>query len=294
MGLVAVDEDFFVVVRVAGGSTRVLLSDVTAADEWELAASAVDFLGLPEPRDPARAARDGLKPALPRRFYKEAGLAEGEGGYVLVLDGRPARTPAKRPLRIGDEAVARALADEWQDQRDEIDPSTMPLTRLANTAIDGVADRMADVAEETARYAGSDLLCYFAEAPEALVQRQEAHWGPVLRRAEEEIALAFVRAARTRHQAQPEATLARVKTLALESHDFGLAGLAFGAALFGSAILALALQRGWLNGEQAHALSRVDEAFQEEKWGIDEEAAERTARLLGEARMLERWLRALD
>jgi chaperone required for assembly of F1-ATPase len=115
----------------------------------------------------------------------------------------------------------------------------------------------------------------------------------VLDRAEQEIALAFVRAVGIRHQSQPEQTLARVKALALESGDFGLAGLAFGTPLFGSAILALALQRAWLSGRQAMELSRLDEAYQEERWGVDEEAAERTARLFGEAEMLERWFRAL-
>jgi chaperone required for assembly of F1-ATPase len=165
---------------------------------------------------------------------------------------------------------------------------------LACTALEAISAAREATAEQFAQYAGSDLLCYFAEAPQALVERQEAHWGPVLDRAEQEIALAFVRAAGIRHQSQPETTLQRVRELALETDEFGLAGLAFGAALFGSAILALALQRGWLTGEQAHALSRVDEAYQEEKWGVDEEAAERTARLLVEAKMLERWFRALD
>ena len=144
-----------------------------------------------------------------------------------------------------------------------------------------------------ADYAGSDLLCYFAEEPQALVERQNAHWGPMIDRAEREIALVFARAAGIVHRAQPEETLQKIRTLALELDDFRLAGLAFGSALFGSAILSLALQRGWIDGRQALELSRLDESYQEEKWGVDAEAAERTARLLVEARMLEGWFKAL-
>ena len=229
-----------------------------------------------------------------KRFYKSAEARAGEGGFDVLLDGRSPRSARGTKLTAPTLALAQLVAEEWAGQGEFIEMASMDATRLAFTALEAIPAAREATADQFAQYAGSDLLCYFAEAPEALVQRQEAHWGPVLKRAEEEIALAFVRAAGIRHQAQPEATLARVKALALESDDFGLAGLAFGAALFGSAILALALQRGWLSGEQAHALSRVDEAFQEEKWGIDEEAAERTARLLGEAKMLERWFRALD
>ncbi len=229
-----------------------------------------------------------------KRFYKAAEAKAGEGGFDVLLDGRSPRSARGTKLTAPTLPLAQLVAEEWAAQGEFIEMAAMDATRLAFTALEAIPAAREATADQFAQYAGSDLLCYFAEAPEALVQRQEAHWGPVLERAEREIALAFVRAVGIRHQAQPETTLARVKALALESDDFGLAGLAFGAALFGSAILALALQRGWLSGEQAHALSRVDEAFQEEKWGIDEEAAERTARLLGEARMLERWFRALD
>jgi chaperone required for assembly of F1-ATPase len=115
----------------------------------------------------------------------------------------------------------------------------------------------------------------------------------MLERAERELALMFVRASGIIHQAQPPETQAKVKALALELDDYGLAGLAFGTSLFGSAVLAFAVQRGWVSGEQAWELSRLDEAYQEEKWGVDEEAAERNARLRLEAVMLERWFKAL-
>ena len=127
----------------------------------------------------------------------------------------------------------------------------------------------------------------------ALVERHENHWGPMLDRAREEIGLVFLRTSGIQHQEQPAETLARVKSLALELNDFELAGLAFGAPLLGSTVLAFALQRGWISGDQAMELSRLDETFQEEQWGVDEEAAERAANLKLEARMLERWFKAL-
>jgi chaperone required for assembly of F1-ATPase len=229
----------------------------------------------------------------PRRFYKTVEVRAVEGGFEVALDGRCPRSTQGAKLVLPTAALAELCAEEWARQGEHIELAGMHATRLAYTAIEAIPQARDATADQIAQYAGSDLLCYFAEAPASLVERQAEHWGPVLDRAEQEIALAFVRAVGIRHQSQPEQTLARVKALALESGDFGLAGLAFGTPLFGSAILALALQRAWLSGRQAMELSRLDEAYQEERWGVDEEAAERTARLFGEAEMLERWFRAL-
>lgn len=229
----------------------------------------------------------------PRRFYKAVEVRPVDGGFEVALDGRAPRSTGGARLVAPTQALAELCAQEWAAQGEHIDLATMHATRLAYTAIEAIPMAREATADQIAEYAGSDLLCYFAEEPAALVERQAEHWEPVLQRAEQEIALAFVRAAGIRHRSQPEETLARVKVLALESGDFGLAGLAFGTPLFGSAILSLALQRGWLTGDQAMELSRLDEAYQQEKWGIDEEAAERTARLFVEAGMLERWFRAL-
>jgi len=168
----------------------------------------------------------------------------------------------------------------------------MHATRLANTAVDSISGAREATADQVASYAGADLLLYFAEEPEGLVRRQAERWGPVLERAEAEAKLSFVRAVGIIHQAQPQDSLEAVRRIALSLDDFGLAGLAFGASLFGSAILAIALQRGWLDGLQAFELSRLDEAWQEERWGVDAEAAERAARLRLEAEVLGRWFRA--
>jgi len=230
----------------------------------------------------------------PKRFYKAVTVSAEAGGFAVMLDGRTVRTPKGGKLIAPTEAVARMIAEEWAAQTDVIELATMHATRLANTAIEAVPGTRAATAQSIADYAGSDLVCYYADQPRELNARQTAGWEPVLVRAEQELACSFVRALGVVHQAQPEDTLTRIRDLALELDDFRLTGLAFATSLFGSAVLAVAVLRGWLNGEQAYELSRLDEAYQEEKWGVDEEAAERTARLFDEARMVERWFRALD
>ena len=217
-----------------------------------------------------------------------------EGGFAVALDARMLRTPAGARLILPGLALAELVASEWAAQEQVIDHGRMPVTRLAFTAADRIGAARAATAAEIARQAGADLLCYFAEAPKALTERQEARWGPLLDWAAQTLDLRFERARGILHRAQPQATLDRVEALALSLDDFALAGLALAAGLFSSAVLALALQRGVLSGDEAFDLSRLDEAFQEEQWGIDAEAAERTARLRDEAVMLEQWFRALD
>lgn len=229
----------------------------------------------------------------PRRFYKTVAVTEAEGGFGVLLDGRNLRTPKAVRMVLPTRAAAGQIAEEWAAQTDVIEMAAMHATRLANTAIETVGATREAVADQIVQYAGSDLLCYFAESPRELVSRQETAWGPLLARAEAEAGLVFERCEGIQHRPQPPETLARVREIALELDDFALAGLAFGTALFGSAVLAVGVLRGWTSGEAAFELSRLDESFQEEKWGIDAEAAERTARLTGEAAMLERWFRAL-
>lgn len=230
----------------------------------------------------------------PRRFYKAVSIRQAEDGFAVLLDERQVRGPRGGRLVTPTRALAEIIAAEWAGQGESLDIVGMHATRLANTAIESIPQARAATAQSVADYASSDLLCYFAEEPQALVARQTAQWEPVLQRAESELGLSFVRAAGIIHCAQPEATLSQVRDLALALDDFRLAGVAFGASLYGSGVLALALQRGWLDGGQALALSRLDEIFQEEAWGIDEEAAERVARLSIESAMLDAWFRALD
>lgn len=230
---------------------------------------------------------------LPRRFYKAVTVGPLEQGHAVLLDGRTPRSPGAQRLILPTPALAELIAAEWDAQAEVINLAAMPATRLAYTALEKIAPARAEVAAEVARYANSDVLCYWAEAPRELVNQEAERWGPMLAWAREALGLNFVKAHGIVHQAQARDTVAGVEALANALDDFALAGLAHATPLFGSAILALALQRGQLDGHTAFELSRLDEAYQEGQWGVDEEAAERTARLRAEAAMLDGWFRAL-
>ena len=230
----------------------------------------------------------------PRRFYRDVSVAAGEGGgFEVLLDGRSVKTPKGAKLSAPSRALAEQIAEEWAGQGEYLELAGMHATRLANTALEGVGPAREAVADQLAEYAGADLLCYFAEAPAALVARQKTAWGPILAKAEAAEDLRFARAVGIVHRYQPPETLTKMRDIALRMDDFTLAGFAFASTLFGSTVLGLALQRGWLSADEAFDLSRLDEAFQEEQWGIDDEAAERTTRLRGEARMAGRWFQGL-
>jgi chaperone required for assembly of F1-ATPase len=230
-----------------------------------------------------------------RRFYTEAKTAPAEGGFALKLDGRTPRSPRGLPLVLPTEGLAALVAAEWAAQGEDILPATMPATRLTWTALATAEPGARQVSvERIAAFAGSDLLCYFADWPAALRARQERDWGPVIDWAERELAVSFVRALGVMHQAQPEATVARIAALAEAEDNFALAGLTAATALFGSAILAFALRRGHLTADAAFALARLDETFQQEQWGADREAAARAEGMATEAEMLGRWFGALE
>jgi chaperone required for assembly of F1-ATPase len=247
------------------------------------------------PLDPMVAARKGFRESEERlkRFWKEAGVQEVEGGWLVVLDGRAPKTPAHARFVLPTEAAARLVAEEWDAQGEFIEPGTMPATRLAATAIDRVSQTREPVAEEIAAYAGSDALCYVAEHPTGLVAEQARAWAPWRDWAASELGVVLEVAEGIVHKTQDPAAIARVKALALEADDFALTALATAVPLLGSAVLGLAVMRGALSGEAAFDLSRLDEAWQERQWGVDEEAAQRTEIRRGEAVLLDRWFRAL-
>lgn len=247
------------------------------------------------PLDPMVAAKKGFRESEERlkRFWKVVDLSEGEGGWTVLLDGRAPKTPAHAKLTLPTGAAARLVADEWAAQGEFIDPATMPATRLASTAIDRVSQVREAVADEVAAYAGTDLLCYPAEAPGSLVEQQAREWGP-WRDWARELGVPLALAAGITHKPQDPAAVARVRELALELDDFALTGLAAVTPLLGSAVLGLAVQRGVLGGELAFDLSRIDEAFQESRWGVDEENALRTAARRAEAVLFDRWFRSLE
>jgi len=231
--------------------------------------------------------------SLPRRFYKTAVSEPFETGFSVMLDGRAVRTPRQARLVLPTERLAGLITEEWVGQKETIALAKMPATRLAFTAADRIAGARDQTVREIVNFAGSDLLCYLADAPSSLVERQTRRWGTVLDWARDDLGLVFARVSGVIHQPQPTETLDRVADIAGAADDFALAGLALAAGLFGSAMLALALWRDRLDGDAAFELSRLDEAFQEEQWGVDDEAAARTAQRRAEAEMLDRWFQAL-
>ncbi len=225
-------------------------------------------------------ARPGREPApiRPKRFYATAAVEEREGLFLLLLDGRSARTPAKRVLALPSRASAEKLAAEWNDQVDIIDPVKMPLTRIANSAIDGVADQMKAVADEVRTYLTSDLVVYRAAAPAPLVAAEADAWDPVLDWVRDAFHVRFILAEGLAFVHQPASTLATLDTV-LDgivgmgpAAPFRLAATHVITTLTGSALLALAVMHGRLSAEAAWSAAHVDESYQESQWGTDAEA----------------------
>jgi chaperone required for assembly of F1-ATPase len=225
------------------------------------------------PRDPMRAAQANMRPQPVRRFYEAVEVREADGRHALMLDGRQARTPSRNPLAAESRALMLEVAAEWERQRDTVDPADMPLTRLLNSAIDGVARTMAETRADILRYAGSDLLCYRAEEPDTLVARQAHAFDPVLRWAAESLGARFNVTAGIVHVPQPPEALAAIGA-ALDACDdpVRLAALSVMTTLTGSALLALAVAHGFLSPGAAWRAAHVDEDFQAERWGVDAEA----------------------
>ncbi len=233
------------------------------------------------PGDPMRAAQANMRRPTVRRFYRSVEVREDEDGRrILTLDGRGARTPAGAALAAPSREVMLRVAEEWRRQEETLDFADMPLTRLLNAAIDGVAGAMAETRAEIARYAGSDLLCYRAEAPEALVARQAVAFDPVLRWAAQTFGARFAVTAGVVHVGQPPAALASMRAALDAIEDpAALAALSVMTSLTGSALLALAVARGFSGPADAWAAAHLDEDFQSERWGVDAEArARREAR----------------
>jgi chaperone required for assembly of F1-ATPase len=228
--------------------------------------------------DPIRLAQARARPVLPKRFYRSAEARPAEGGSGLLLDGRQARTPGGAALVVRSPVIAEAMAVEWAAQGTEIDAASMPVTRIVNAAIDSVVARRESVAADIVAYAGSDLLCYRAEAPVALVRRQEETWGPVLDWARRTLDTRFILAAGIMPVAQPATTLARIAEAVAAFAPLPLAALHVATTLTGSALLALAVATSHLTAAAAWSAAHVDEDWQWQQWGVDAEAEARRAR----------------
>jgi chaperone required for assembly of F1-ATPase len=227
------------------------------------------------PLDPEEAVRRTTRAPQRKRFYTGAGVAEADGGFAVTLDGKPIRTPSGRQVVAPTRGIAEAIAAEWNAQGETINPLTMPLTRFANSVAE-VAERVEAVADDVARYLGSDLLFYRAGHPETLVAREAAHWDPILFWAAETLGAHFMLAEGIVHVAQPENAVAAARA-AFPVDPWSVAALHVVTTLSGSALLALALRHGVRDAEQIWAAAHVDEDWNIEKWGIDEEVAARRA-----------------
>lgn len=208
-----------------------------------------------------------------KRFWAEALVVACEGGHTVRLDARPVRTPAKTLLVVPTLAMAEAIAAEWQAQQGVVKPETMPVTRSANAALDKVTPQFNEVVDLVAAYGATDLLCYRATTPQGLVDRQATGWDPVLNWAGEALRAPLKVTAGIAHIAQPEPSIAALSARTAAMTPFQLTGFHDLVAITGSLVLALAVTDRLLTAEQAWDMSRIDEVWQAEQWGADEDAA---------------------
>ena len=226
-----------------------------------------------------------------KRFWKSASVVDGASGFGVLLDDRPLRTPAKAPLEVPSRALADAIAAEWDAQCEAIEPESLGFTRAANTAIDRVAPNPTAVVDAIAEYGGTDLLCYRAEGPFGLLMRQSEAWDPWLDWSAGTLSAPLIAVTGIMHHAQPAASLSALRSGVAVHDPFALVALHDLVSLSGSLVLGLAVSRGALPAAEAWSLSRLDETWQIEQWGTDDEAeaaaARREAGFRQAARMLD-------
>jgi chaperone required for assembly of F1-ATPase len=210
----------------------------------------------------------------PKRFWKTTSVAELEDGCTVELDGRRVRTPAKAALIVPSLQMAEAVAAEWDAQTESVDPSTMPFTRSANAALDKVTHQHSEVADMLADYGDTDLLCYRAESPKELAERQAAEWDPALDWAHQVLGARLSPRSGILHRPQDAEALALLRTRVHALNPFQLAAFHDLVCMSGSLILGFAAAHGWREADEIWEMSRLDERWQEEQWGVDDEARE--------------------
>jgi chaperone required for assembly of F1-ATPase len=245
------------------------------------------------PLDPEEAVRRASRTPQRRRFYTNPAMAETAAGFVITLDDKPIRTPSARQVIVPAREIAEVVVAEWEAQKEFVDPLTMPMTRFANSVVDAVVDRIDAVREDIAKYFESDLLFYRAGHPEALVAREAAHWDPILFWAADALGAHFILAQGIVPIRQPESAIAAARA-ALPDDPWSIAALHVITTLTGSALLALALLRGVADADQVWAAAHVDEDWNCEKWGVDDEVAARRAARLVDFKAATRILQALN
>jgi chaperone required for assembly of F1-ATPase len=237
------------------------MSDETADQRWE------------------RLSRDRIHRPLPKRFYKSVAVT---GQFGIALDGRNVKTPLKAPLILPNRALAEAVAEEWETQVDVINPHAMPLTKLANTAIDRAISEKSKIAAEILEFAGSDMVCYRAEAPAGLVQYQNIHWDPIIDWAKLDLNVGFATVSTITHKRQLPAALHALEVHIKSLDPFSFVAVHNLSTLTGSALLAAMTAAGKIPANAAWLAANVDEDWQIETWGEDAEAAARRASRLHE------------
>lgn len=226
--------------------------------------------------DPVRRAQENMRRPLPKRFYTNVTTSGDDGAYKVLLDERVVRTPGGAELVLPTARAAELVAAEYAAQGEHIDPMAMPVTRLVNTAVDGVATDPQVVLEDILRYASTDLLCYRAGSPERLVEQQRQAWDPVLDWIETTLGARFVLAEGVMHVEQPKETLSSLGTYLVQRREvFRLSSLHVMTTLMGSALLALAIEAEILDAEQGWSAAHIDEDWNISQWGEDAEAAAR-------------------
>jgi chaperone required for assembly of F1-ATPase len=228
-----------------------------------------------------------------KRFYQKAKSVERSGGHGIALDGKAVKTPGRRDLLVPNGALAIAIAGEWNSQEGEIQPATMPLTRLAVTAVDRMARQRAAIVQQIANYAGTDLVCYRAEHPPALAARQQAVWQPLIDWAVLRYDAPLTITTGVIPRSQSEASLRAFAAAVAELDDFTLIALHSATAACGSLVIALALLEARIDAQEAFAASQLDETFQIEAWGEDAEQAERRRSLSAEIAAAARFISLL-
>jgi len=231
---------------------------------------------------------------FPKRFYREAAAVKRDAGWTVELDERGLKTPAKAPLILPAEKLAASIAEEWNRQKERIHISSMHLTRLANVAVDRTPENRDGMGDELARYCGTDLVCYLAETPADLRDRQDAAWGPIRDWAGKALGVMLIPVEGIIAAPQPDACLEKARQHALSLDDFRLTGLSYACGLFGSALLALAVEQGEIDALDAFERTLIDETYQMERWGGDEEAEARIAGHRAEAASVKVWFDSLN
>jgi chaperone required for assembly of F1-ATPase len=229
-----------------------------------------------------------------KRFYDEVSVGTAECGWTVLLDGKPVSTPARRPLVLPRLRLAEAVAAEWKGQREKVDAASMPLTKLATTAIDLMSERRNDAIDEAAGYAGTDLLCYRAGSPQSLTSRQVDTWQPWLDWAERLYDARLVPSTGVMPAKQDAVALRALRTAVERLDDWRLVGLHAAVTITGSLVLGLAIERGVLGAADAFGAALLDELFEIEQWGEDAEQSARHARLRTDLEAAERFLRLLE